>query len=198
MVYPALLPLMRTSRLPVDDWTDAPVAWNGLVCFAERLNLVSARVPSRFKRSRPSTQTEVITKILNKNCSENQRSPKKIIAILIFSFSDYVYNSSNINAVSKHTVICCILRCLLYIVATCLVLIVLVVLCVLLSSYVYLLYCVCIAVFYFRCRTAGWKPVSGRSCDRPHRHRYFSVSLCLKANAEMVPKIPSCHYMLLT
>jgi len=23
------------------------------------------------------------------------------------------------------------------------------------------------------------------------------VSLCLKANAEMVPKIPSCHYMLL-
>ena len=25
----------------------------------------------------------------------------------------------------------------------------------------------------------------------------FLVSLCLKANAEMVPKIPSCHYMLL-
>ena len=36
--------------------------------------------------------------------------------------------------------------------------IVVVVLCVLLSSYVYLLYCVCIAGFffvYFRCRTAG-------------------------------------------
>jgi len=30
---------------------------------------------------------------------------------------------------------------------------VVVVLCVLLSSYVYLLYYVCIAVFYFRCRT---------------------------------------------
>ena len=29
------------------------------------------------------------------------------------------------------------------------------------------------------------------------RHRFFLVSLCLKANAEMVPKIPSCHYMLL-
>ena len=27
---------------------------------------------------------------------------------------------------------------------------------------------------------------------------FFLVSLCLKANAEMVPKIPSCHYMLLT
>jgi len=25
----------------------------------------------------------------------------------------------------------------------------------------------------------------------------FLVSLCLKANAEMVPNIPSCHYMLL-
>ena len=42
---------------------------------------------------------------------------------------------------------CCVLSCLVCIVA--------VVLCVLLSSYVYLLYCVCIAVFYFRCRTAG-------------------------------------------
>jgi len=37
----------------------------------------------------------------------------------------------------------------------------------------------------------------GRSCDRPPRHRFFLVSLCLKANAEMVPKIPSFHYMLL-
>jgi len=51
MVYPALLPLMRTSRLPVFDWTDAPADLNGLVCLAERRNLVSARVPSRFKRS---------------------------------------------------------------------------------------------------------------------------------------------------
>jgi len=24
---------------------------------------------------------------------------------------------------------------------------------------------------------------------------FFLVSLCLKANAEMVPTIPSCHYM---
>jgi len=48
MVYPALLPLMRTSRLPVVDWNDAPADWNGLVRFAERRNLVSARVPSHF------------------------------------------------------------------------------------------------------------------------------------------------------
>ena len=51
MVYPALLPLMRTNRLPVVDWTDAPADLNGLVRFAERRNLVSARVPSYFKRS---------------------------------------------------------------------------------------------------------------------------------------------------
>jgi len=34
--------------LPVVDWTDAPADINGLVRFAERRNLVSARVPSRF------------------------------------------------------------------------------------------------------------------------------------------------------
>ena len=51
MVYPALLPLMRAPRLPVVDWTDAPADLNELVRFAERRNLVSARVPSHFKRS---------------------------------------------------------------------------------------------------------------------------------------------------
>ena len=51
MVYPALLPLMRKPRLPVVDWTDAPVDLNGLVRFAERRSLVFARVPSHFKRS---------------------------------------------------------------------------------------------------------------------------------------------------
>ena len=38
----------RTPRLPVVDWTDAPADLNGLVRFAERRNLVSARVPSHF------------------------------------------------------------------------------------------------------------------------------------------------------
>ena len=60
MVYPALLPLMRTPRLPVVDWTDAPADSNGLVCFAERWNLVSARVPSHFKRSLHTTTYGVI------------------------------------------------------------------------------------------------------------------------------------------
>ena len=75
MVYPALLQLMRTPRLPVastlhttsehgvsstttaDAHTSAassrlnwrpPADLNGLVRFAERRNLVSARVPSHF------------------------------------------------------------------------------------------------------------------------------------------------------
>ena len=51
LVYPALLPLMRTPRLLVVDWTDAPADLNGLVLFAERQNLGSARVSSHFKRS---------------------------------------------------------------------------------------------------------------------------------------------------
>jgi len=53
MVYPALLPLMRTPRLPAVDWNDASADLNGLIRFAERRNVVSARVPSRFKRSLP-------------------------------------------------------------------------------------------------------------------------------------------------
>jgi hypothetical protein len=53
MLYPALLPLIRTPRLPVVDWTDASADLNRLVRFAERRNLVSARVPSHFKRSLP-------------------------------------------------------------------------------------------------------------------------------------------------
>jgi len=57
--------------------------------------------------------------------------------------------------------------------------IVVVVLCVLLSSYVYLLYYVCIAVFTLDAGTAGYKSVFGRSYDRPPRHRFFLVSLCL-------------------
>ena len=46
-----LLPLIRTPRLPVVDWTDSPANLNWLVRFAGRPNLVSARVPSHFKRS---------------------------------------------------------------------------------------------------------------------------------------------------
>ena len=50
-MYPALLPLIRTPRLPVVEWNDTPADLNGLVRFAERRYLVSERVPSHFKRS---------------------------------------------------------------------------------------------------------------------------------------------------
>ena len=58
LLYPALLPLMCTPRLPVFDWTDAPADLNGLVRFAEKRNLVSARVPSHFKRNLPKCNTD--------------------------------------------------------------------------------------------------------------------------------------------
>jgi len=61
VVYPALLTLMSTPRLPAVDWTDAPADLNGLVRFGERWNLVSARVPSRFKRTiRPGHLCHVV------------------------------------------------------------------------------------------------------------------------------------------
>jgi len=53
VVYPALLKLMRTLRLPAVDWTEAPTDLNGLVRFGERRNLVSERVPSRSARAIP-------------------------------------------------------------------------------------------------------------------------------------------------
>ena len=60
VVYPALLPLMRTTRLSVVDRTDVPTDLNGLVLFGERRNLVSARVPSHIERSIPISVTVLI------------------------------------------------------------------------------------------------------------------------------------------
>ena len=45
VVYPTLLKLMRTPRLPAVDWTESPADLNGLVRLGERRNQVSARVP---------------------------------------------------------------------------------------------------------------------------------------------------------
>jgi hypothetical protein len=52
---------MRAPWLPVVDWTDAPTDLNGLVRFAERRNLVSARVPSHFKRGLHTITTAIET-----------------------------------------------------------------------------------------------------------------------------------------
>ena len=74
---------------------------------------------------------------------------------------------------------CCILRCLVCIVVSCLV-------CIVVSCLVCIVVILCVFVvlrvyccFYFRCWTTGQKSVFGRSCDRPPRHRFFLVSLCL-------------------
>ena len=93
MVYPALLPLMRTPRLPVVDWTDAPADLNGLVRFAERQNMVSARVPSHFKPSLPrvpdknkewasihSVHGAPINKLKNETITQDGSSEANIIA----------------------------------------------------------------------------------------------------------------------
>jgi hypothetical protein len=72
MVYPALLLLIRTPRLPVVDWTDAPADLNGLVRFAERRNLVSARVPSHLKRSLHHVDVTASAAILERKCCTKQ------------------------------------------------------------------------------------------------------------------------------
>ena len=80
------------------------------------------------------------------------------------------------------------------IVVSCLVCIVVVVLCVLFSSYVYLLYYVCIAVFTL---VAGLLARSQFSEGPATGHLGTGFSWFLCVCKQMVPKIPSCQYMLL-
>ena len=71
-----------------------------------------------------------------------------------------------------------VVLCVLLLVVLCVLL--LVVLCVLLLVALRVFAELCVyCCFYFRCWTAGYKSVFGRSCDRPPRHRFFSVSMCL-------------------
>ena len=51
VMYPALLTLMRTSRLPAVDWTDSLAGLHGHVRLGERRNVVSARLPSGSARA---------------------------------------------------------------------------------------------------------------------------------------------------
>ena len=55
---------------------------------------------------------------------------------------------------------------------------------------------VCIAVFILDVGLLARRQYSEGPATG-HLDTGFSWSLCLKANAVMVPKIPSCHYMLL-
>jgi len=73
VIYPALLTLMGTPRLPAVDWTDASADLNGLVRFGERRNLVSAHVPSHFRRTIPSCKEQTKGLVFVKN-TETQSS----------------------------------------------------------------------------------------------------------------------------
>jgi hypothetical protein len=95
VVYTALRTLMGTPRLPVADWNDAPAHLNGLARFGERRNLVSARVPSRFKRSlrttwaeNPSNLTVILSRsvtivrlLISCSLTTNQNEPKNVVSV---------------------------------------------------------------------------------------------------------------------
>jgi len=94
MVYP----LIRTPRLPVVDWTDPPADLNGLVRFAERSNLVSARVPSRFERALPQSMQALLLRCgyfvykhltYSTVCVQGMRPRKEF-----WIFSEFVYRHS--------------------------------------------------------------------------------------------------------
>ena len=89
VVYPALLKLMRTPRLPAVDWTDAPTDLNGLVRFWERRNLVSARVPSRSARAILHTAYCILTvdlEILLLYPRKSQSTPNSSFCALFYGF----------------------------------------------------------------------------------------------------------------
>jgi hypothetical protein len=74
-MYPALLRLVLTTRLPVVEWTEEPADLNGLVLFAERRNLVSVRVPSHLKRSLVTYSKEKHSSSEGNRFSANQVIP---------------------------------------------------------------------------------------------------------------------------
>jgi hypothetical protein len=67
VVYPSLLTLMRTPRLPAVDRTYSPADLNGLVHLGERRNVVSARVPSGSARDQQMTSLLNITQAFLKS-----------------------------------------------------------------------------------------------------------------------------------
>ena len=72
-----------------------------------------------------------------------------------------------------------------------------VILCVLLSSHVYLLYCVCIAVFTLDAGLLARSQYSeGPATGHPDTGFCWYLCVCKKM-LRWFPKIPSCYYMLL-
>ena len=63
VVYPALLTLMRTPRLPA---VDSPADLNGLVRLDERRNVVSARVPSGSARVLQHVRSNILDAVFRR------------------------------------------------------------------------------------------------------------------------------------
>ena len=114
VVYPALLKLMRTPRLPAVDWTEAPTDLNGLLRFGERRNLVSPRVPSRSARAWQSDVLQFLvyfyTRIINLNWRTASVIPQDFNRVLKFfksrSFSVYLLSKfANMKMTTAYTTV---------------------------------------------------------------------------------------------
>jgi len=87
MVYPALLPLMRTPRLPVVDWTDAPSAdLNGLVRFARKTKSGFCACAITFQLASPCLQC---TCLLQYNDASSKAS---LCSVHTVTFVRYCYH----------------------------------------------------------------------------------------------------------
>ena len=81
------------------------------------------------------------------------------------------------------------MRVLLYLMCICCIL------CVFVVPYVFLLYNVCIAVLTLEAGLLARSQYPESPATGHLDTGFFLVSLRLQANAEMVPKFPSCYYM---
>ena len=103
VVYPALLTLMRTPRLPAVDWTDAPADLNGLVRFGERRNLVSARVITFQTQSNTTMCTKAKNLAILKHVSQNTRFTQFLHIQPFRTERFYVWNSDGEGAMSHES-----------------------------------------------------------------------------------------------
>ena len=87
MVYPALLPPMRTARLPVVDWADALADLNGLARLAKRRDMVSVRVPSHFNWPLPVYRSKILCNIPEekKESSAMWKTSKSLVVLIIIT-----------------------------------------------------------------------------------------------------------------
>jgi hypothetical protein len=85
-----------------------------------------------------------------------------VVVTAVTGISHHFVYGCLMSCVSCCSCLGCIVVVVLYYGCTVAILCVLIVLCA---------YC----CLYFRCRTADWKSVFGRSCDRPPRHRFPCV-----------------------